>query len=244
MSGPRWSIQPLKSPEFYRDAAGALKRQAARFRIYGYNVNGDVVRELTPDNADIRWTVHLANKRAQWYQFQAALDIPEARTMAVLRRNPSIPVADRGQLAVDPGSRSISGKATSGGSKHLLDTGTFKGTIVPLGEIRTDNAGRLLVLGGVGNSASPSGAPVFNPADPNSFNNADDWYDDTSDGPVTATVFINGGPIPVEGSWVVVAPPNYAPNIISWRTLYDLLVDTYVRCGRCPSSEFLGQGAA
>ncbi len=32
-------------------------------------------------------------------------------------------------------------------------------------------------------------------------------------------------------AWVVVAPPNYAPNIIGWRTLYDLLVDVYVQCG-------------
>ena len=53
---------------------------------------------------------------------------------------------------------------------------------MPLGEIRTDDAGRLLVLGGTGKSASPSGAPVYDPADPNSFNNADDWYDDTSTG--------------------------------------------------------------
>jgi hypothetical protein len=31
--------------------------------------------------------------------------------------------------------------------------------------------------------------------------------------------------------WVVVAPSNYAPNIISWRTLHDLLVDAYAECG-------------
>jgi hypothetical protein len=122
----------------------------------------------------------------------------------------------------------------SGGNEHLFDTGTFKTTVVPLGEIRTDAAGRLLVLGGTGKSASPSGAPVYNPADPNSFNNANDWYDDISDGPVTATVSINGQTVPVDAAWVVVAPPNYAPGILSWRTLHELLVDVYIQCGWMP----------
>jgi hypothetical protein len=225
-------IDPIpEPPNSYRDAAGALKRQAAQFRIYGYNASGEVVRELNQDNADIRWTVHLANKKAQWYQFQAALDIPDAITMSVPRRNPDIRFADRGQLAIDPGPRSISGKSVSGGKQHLFDTGKFKGIAVPLGEIRTNKAGRLLVFGGFGKSASPSGAPVYNPADPNSFNNANDWYDDISDGPVMATVSINGQAVPVETAWVVVAPPNYAPNIIGWRTFYELLVDIYVECG-------------
>lgn len=229
--GPEVVEPAPQPPEFYRDASGALKRQAARFRLFGYNAGGEVVRELTADNADIQWTVHLANRKAQWYQFQAALDIPEAAAMAVPRRNPDIPRRDRGKLAIDPGSRSIRGKSTAGGPPHLFDTGKFKDVTVPLGEVRTDEAGRLLVLGGTGKSASPSNAPVFNPKNPDSFNNADDWYDDTSDGPVTAQVSINGETIPVEGAWVVVAPPNYAPDIISWRTLYDLLVDTYVQCG-------------
>jgi hypothetical protein len=83
--GPELVDPPPKKPDFYRDSAGALKRQAARFRIYGYNAQGQVVRELTADNASIQWTVHLANRKAQWYQFQAALDIPEAVAMTVPR---------------------------------------------------------------------------------------------------------------------------------------------------------------
>lgn len=228
--GPEVTDPTPQRPEFYRDpATGALKRQAARFRIYGFNAQGKVVRELTAQSADIRWTVHVANRKAQWYQFQAALDIPEAAAMSVPRRNAD--VRDRAALAIDPGPRSIAGASVSGGADHRFD-GTFKGTVaVSLGEIRTDDAGRLIVLGGKGKSASPSDAPVFRPDDPNSFNNADDWYDDTSDGPVTATVSLDGVPIPVEGAWVVVAPPNYAPDIVSWRTLYELLVDVYVQSG-------------
>ena len=225
-------LEPLpEPPNFYRDPTGALKRQAARFAIYGYNAAGQVVSELTANNANVKWTVHLANKKAQWYQFQAALDIPDAINMSVPRRNPDIPIARRGELAIDPGPRSISGASVSGGPEHTFDTGAFKTTIVPLGEIQTDDAGRLLVLGGHGKSASPSNAPVYNPNDPNSFNNADDWYDDISDGPVTAEVSIAGHSVPVEPAWVAVAPPNYAPDIIDWRTMYDLLVDTYVGIG-------------
>ncbi|WP_375414198.1 LodA/GoxA family CTQ-dependent oxidase [uncultured Bradyrhizobium sp.] len=233
--GPEVVAPLAHTPDFYRDpVSGALKRQAARFRIYGYNAGGKVVGELTPDNADIRWTVHLANRKAQWYEFQAALDIPEAATLSVPRRNPAIHGASRQTLVIDPGPRSIAGKSVTDRAGHVFDTGTFKGTPVTLGELQTDDLGRLLVLGGLGKSASPSGAPVYDPANPNSFNNAADWYDDISDGPVTAAVSIDGRAIPVEGAWVAVAPPNYAPDIIGWRPLYDLLVDVYVQCGWLP----------
>jgi len=229
--GPEVVNPAPQPPGFYRDPEGALKREAARFRIYGYNARGEVVRELTADSADIMWTAHLANKKAQWYQFQAALDIPDAINMSVPRRNPDVPFNARANLAIDPGKRTIAGKSLSGGKDHLFDTGTFKGTLVSLGEIRTDESGRLLVFGGNGRSASPSGAPIYDPSDPNSFNNANDWYDDISDGPVMASVSINGRAVPVDSAWVVVAPPNYAPNIVGWRTLYDLLVDVYIQCG-------------
>jgi L-Lysine epsilon oxidase N-terminal/L-lysine epsilon oxidase C-terminal domain len=232
--GPQVAEPPLAPPGFYRDPIGALKREAALFRIYGYNAAGEVVRELTADNADIVWTAHLANRKAQWYQFQLALDIPDALGQLMPRRNPDVPVARRGTLAIDPGPRSITGKSVSSGPEHAFDTGKFKDTIVPLGEIRTDAAGRLLVLGGLGKSASPSDAPIYKPDDPNSFNNANDWYDDISDGPITANVSINGRTVRVEHAWVVVAPPNYGTSVIGWRTMYELLVDTYVQCGWLP----------
>jgi L-Lysine epsilon oxidase N-terminal/L-lysine epsilon oxidase C-terminal domain len=232
--GPQVTEPPLALPGFYRDPTGALKRQAALFRIYGYNAAGAVVSELTADNADIVWTAHLANRKAQWYQFQLALDIPDAAGQSMPRRNPDVSVQERESLAIDPGLRTIKGKSVSGGPEHAFDTGKFKSTIVPLGEIRTDADGRLLVLGGLGKSASPSGAPIYKSDDPNSFNNANDWYDDISDGPITATVSINGQAVPVEHAWVVVAPPNYGTSVIGWRTMYDLLVDTYVQCGWLP----------
>ncbi|MFC5742084.1 LodA/GoxA family CTQ-dependent oxidase [Dyella tabacisoli] len=221
--------EPLSAADM-RDSTGALKRQAALFRLYGYNAAGEVVAELTGNNAKITWQVHLANRKAQWYQFDAALDIPQAYELSLPLRNAHIKGAARTNLAIDPGPRHIEGSDISGPA-YRFDSGMFQGTKVGLGELRTDASGRLLVLGGHGISASPEGKPIYDPDDPDTFNNADGWYDDTSDGPVNAAVSIAGREIPVDAAWVVVAPPNYAPDIIGWRTLYDLLYDAYVECG-------------
>jgi hypothetical protein len=149
---------PLPEPVgFYRDPTGALKRQAVRFRIYGLNEAGVPVAEVTAENAEIRWTVHLANKKSAWYQFQIALDIPEADSApASWLRNMTVP--DRARLVIDPGPRHITGRDAGGGADHIFDTGEFLGTRVYLGEIRTDAQGRLIVLGGRGKSASYNGA--------------------------------------------------------------------------------------
>jgi len=46
----------------YRDQAGALARQAARFRLFALDEQGHVIREVTNSEADITWSVHLANR--------------------------------------------------------------------------------------------------------------------------------------------------------------------------------------
>src|SRR5690242_6626936 len=76
--GPEVPDPPVLDPAEYKDASGALKREAARFRVYGYDSAGNVVAELTTDTAELTWQVHLVNSKAAWYQFQIALDIPEA----------------------------------------------------------------------------------------------------------------------------------------------------------------------
>ena len=213
---------PPQPPGFYRDPTGALKRQAVRFRIYGLNAQGQVVTELTPSNAEITWTVHLANKKAAWYQFQIALDIPEAQSAPhAFLRNVAIP--DRKNLAIDPGARQITGANAGGGPEHSFDTGKFMGTSVYLGVIRTDDEGRLVVLGGRGKSASYTNTPAL------TFANNEGWYDDTADGPVTATVQFQGKSLKVDPAWVVVAPPNYAPAQKSVRTMWDLMRDTAIK---------------
>lgn len=223
-------VEPLPSAVgFYRDRSGGLKRQAAEFRVYGYNQNGEVIRELTSPSADITWLVHVANRKAAWFQWQLAMDIPEAVNVTPPLRNAT--VADRDSLIIDAGRQTISGANAA----PVRCGGSFTGVPVALAELRTDAHGRLVVLGGRGISASPSGAPVFVPADANSFINADGWYDDTCDGPVNARVSVAGRNIPVEGAWVISAPPNYAPQLKAVRTMYDLMVDLYYQAGWLPT---------
>ncbi len=212
---------------FYRDSAGSLKRQGARFRVYGLNAEGQAVCELNASNAQVHWKVHLANKKAAWYQFQMALDIPEAASaLPSLLRNST--VSDRASLIIDPGPRHISGRNTHGGPPHTFDTGKFVNTPVYLGELRTDEEGRLIVLGGRGVSASFDGSKAV------TFANNEGWHDDVSDGPVTAEVHYEGQKLEVMPAWVVVAPPDYAPQQKSVRTMWDLMRDVAIQANLIP----------
>ncbi|MGC4092641.1 MAG: LodA/GoxA family CTQ-dependent oxidase [Polyangiaceae bacterium] len=228
--GPQVIEPAPKPPGFYRDSTGALKREVAEFRIYGYDADGRVVRELLMDEATkISWTVELANHKAAWYNFELALDIPEAATAAPsTRRNASVTGADRKKLSITPGARTIDSPKTEGAA-YRFDDGKFLETEVPLGELRTDANGRLLVFGGHGKSASADGKP------PTTFANNDGWYDDTSDGPVTARVQLGGRELEVAPAWVVVAPPNYGPQQKSVRTMYALMTDVAIQAGRLPA---------
>ena len=92
-------------------------------------------------------------------------------------------------LIIDPGPKTLTGSNQS----KLFDTGKIKFStgdpvVVPLGEIKTDKFSRLIVLGGFGVSDSPGTHPIH----VKSFYNNPGWYDDTSDGSVTATVKIRG----------------------------------------------------
>ncbi|MFC3034024.1 LodA/GoxA family CTQ-dependent oxidase [Pseudoalteromonas fenneropenaei] len=217
--GPEVNQPFAHDNQYYRDATGALKRQAARFRIYGFDAQGNVVKELTADNATITWHARLANQKASWYQFQLALDIPEAAEAdPSLLRNAT--VKDRSTLLIDGGQHSVCGKNQQGSNTRFV--GCFEHTSVYLGEMRTDNEGRLVMLGGHGKSANPQGKPAV------TFGNNEGWYDDTSDGPITAEVQFAGKSLPVKPAWVVCAPPDYAPMQKSVRTMWDLMRDVAV----------------
>lgn len=221
--GPEVPEPPAKPPGFFRDREGRLKRQAARFRIYGVDVEGRIVRELSSNDsgARVRWSVQVANTKAAWYTFQIALDIPEAN-MAVPTTLRNAAVADRARLAITPSMRHIEGPLAG---PQQFDDGSFMGTPVYLGEIRTDENGRLVVLGGHGVSRSCDGSIAI------TFANNEGWHDDVSDGPVTAEVTLGGRTIPVVPSWVVVAPPNYGPQRKSIRTMWDLMRDVAIKAG-------------
>ncbi|HTW70454.1 MAG TPA: LodA/GoxA family CTQ-dependent oxidase [Acetobacteraceae bacterium] len=230
-------------PSDFRDANGLVRRQAARFRIYR-SVDGGPAEEVTvdtPDVAEIRWSVHLANKKASWYTFQTYLGEYGYAPNHSLRNADVKATADRQKLIIDPGPRSIAGRNSGGPGAPVEFSRTsippgYHGNFPPptlkpyaidtLGGLRTDGQGRLLVLGGHGHAGSTIDPPAIQ-----EYANNDGWFDDTADGPVTATVVLKGAaqPVGVTPAWVLVGPPGYAPQIPNLVTLYDTIFDASVR---------------
>jgi hypothetical protein len=222
----------------YRDTEGRILRQATKFRLFGLNSKGEIVRELSSADGEINWKVHVANKKAAWYFFAKALDLEESAgafysdtggipPVACPRRNLQCTGIERNKLVIDPGPRLISGNNinTNGSEKqYAFDTGTFFDRPVYLGEIQTDHSGHLIFLGGRGHSATVIPGP------PSGFANNPGWHDDTSDGPVDANIKLKDGrSLEATGAWVIVAPPDYAPGVRAFVTGYDLLLDVAIR---------------
>jgi hypothetical protein len=215
----------VSEPFLFRDDAGKLKRQAARFRIYKCTRNAEgalcEAQEIRCGDQvkSIEWKVHLRNRKAEAACFDPSGNA-DALTSDRKKRNATI--KERGSLVIDPGARTLCVEAVAPTefeeAKALFDTGTFLLEPVDLGEMRTDIDGRLLVIGGKGRSFSRSLSAL------DSFTDNDDWCDDTSDGPVTAKIVMkdSGEQIDVVPSWVIVAPPDFAPDITSFVTLYDI----------------------
>jgi hypothetical protein len=259
-------------------AGGAIKRQAARFRIYHYPVGKDP-EELNlahPDVAEIEWTVHLANRKAAFFEFKGQTGAAGLGTgspfsgAAPPLRNASIPTADRNtKLVIDPGPKSIK-SGNAGPVKFDSTSGNWPkdvaGTPVLdyLGELRTDSKGRLLVLGGRGKAVSSNALPPKSgpgsqmaalaaqgyagppvgaarpPAPMLTYANNDTWFDDVSDGPVTAKVKLKSGrTITVQApGWVMVGPPDFVPEMRSVVSLYDAVLDVAIRELPAPTAPF------
>jgi hypothetical protein len=223
--------RPGVEPGAFRNNQKELKRQAARFRIYAKLKNGEVV-ELTADNSKIEWRVQLANLKAGWYRFTTAMDLPRNLAVTSTRRNPDVGVDDvdsgflsRAVLDITPLTQTISGPSKTGAA---FDDGTFYGIPVYLGEFRTDEKGRLIVLGG-------RGATGAHPTDKatTTFANNDGWHDDISDGPVRATVTIGDRTFEAEPGYVVVTPPNYGPGLFGVLTMDDVVREAFYAAGYC-----------
>ena len=129
--GPEWPGQRVRPEDGFKDAQGRIKRQAARFRVFGLAADGTVVRELTADHAAIAWRVHLANRKAAFDRFAGRYDPrPEPRNKGY--------AGAREDLVIDPGERRIEGPNHAGA---VFDGGRFLGREVALGELRTVSVG-------------------------------------------------------------------------------------------------------
>jgi hypothetical protein len=206
--------------KLFKDNEGRVKREAVRFRIYAYDSNNKVIKELTSDDGSIIWNVHLANRKGEAELFVGRFELPTDGSRLSSRNTE---VTNRADLIIDPGVRSISGINQRGSGNYKFDTGKFLGITVPLGEILTDEKGRLLVLGGLGKSDSID----MNKFPIKQYANNDGWFDDTSDGPVTASVTLkNGKSIALkDNAWVIAAPPKFAPYHYPIVTLFDTMTE-------------------
>jgi len=273
-----------------RDSNGALKRQAARFKIYQYSLNDsdesypmnlpeDAIQEIqigskvgTKTVMDIIWTVHIANKKANTFVLVEDPNqaegisgyengqLPPIRNADINNPNapqPSDPVKVLNdptrvrKLTIDPGPRVIKGSAqdtisfaasspaqywqhnqviTINNYPQSFPADSFSdlycpnGDIDTLGEIQTDAQGRLIFSGGYGKACSWGGANLTGDV------NNDQWFDDASDGPVTATLAFDDGTFEtVQGhAWVTATDPAYAPQTLNIVPLFDDIYNAWV----------------
>lgn len=235
-------------PDDFRDAQGRIRRQAARFRVYVYDDADpdDPGREVVVGEnyvTGIEWRVHVANKKPIWYQFHTLLGEDGYAPDHPLRNPLDTDPASRVKRIIDPGPRTLTGANCSVTFARGDDTG-YPATWPPkglkphdidsLGQAHTDAQGRLIFVGGYGNSGSSVTPGIVD------YANNDDWWDDTCDGTVTATVLAQvagyDARIDVDfPAWVAVAPPKFAPQLFNLVTLYDTMYDVAVRrFGRRP----------
>jgi hypothetical protein len=227
-------------------ANGRIKRQAARFRVFEYEEDGD--RRLgSPKEVAIggevvgvEWRVHVANKKAAFFTFdglEGEEDLYQERdgqldtevqkeafgkiSAKLNRRNAGVA---REQLVIDPGEVMIS---TQGPTRARLDNPNKAVPFIPdLGELRLDPEGHLNLLPGHGTSGSTE--TPFRTID--EYANNDTWFDDVSDGSVKARIlFADGSHEDADAAWVLVGPPDFVPGIGNVVSLYDLLWDLAVR---------------
>jgi hypothetical protein len=90
------------------------------------------------------------------------------------------------------------------------------------------------VLGGFGKSGASDKAPPIS-----DYANNDGWFDDVSDGPVTAEVTLKGGrQLTATPSWVIVGPPDFSPPTRHFVNFSDIGVEAAISRG------FAAAGAA
>lgn len=232
---PGWRRWPPSGYDLKRrvDGVGRIKKQGARFRVYRRRWLGDTCREdvldlAHPEVCRVTWRVLVRNCKPIGPRIFT--DVEGLRN-AARQTTP----ADRAALIMDPGvvyvegrhqrSELASGKPMPAGFRIANNPEA----IGSLGTAASDGKGNLIVFGGEGRALSD--APG-SPGPDNIFNN-DNWFDDTCDGSIRAEVELVSGEVihfsAIAPSWVVSAPPDYAPHVPNMVSLFDVLRDVGVR---------------
>ncbi|HEY0468943.1 MAG TPA: LodA/GoxA family CTQ-dependent oxidase, partial [Polyangiaceae bacterium] len=98
--------------------------------------------------------------------------------------------------------------------------------VVPFGELRSDDQGRLVFLGGFGTTGA---IPGNNPPIPSTSEDPY-WYDDLCEGRITATFHFAGHDQTIH-AWALIAPPRSRPHEPPVPSLYDVMRDTAIANG-------------
>lgn len=247
---------------------GRILRQGARFRVFASEDGGEekelrigqtiefvngIGQLVEAELLDVQWTVYLANKKSSWYQFKQ-LEGEHGYEADHPLRNRDVHGDERQRLVIDPGPQSVSRdqpRASFAEGENPDYPQSFPPPLEPfsihtLGDLLLgedeEKRNRLVVLGGYGCSGSYKSEfpdPVIK-----HYANNEGWFDDTSDGPVTARlsakiIKINGqeptiqkGVVSVDvdvPAWVIVGYPAYVPQILDMITMEDCLRDVFVR---------------
>ncbi|MFT5676675.1 MAG: L-lysine 6-oxidase [Paraglaciecola sp.] len=235
-------IGPVKT---FKDNAGQVKRQGQLFQIF--DEQGDELTINSTNVESLEWTVHLANKKAAWYEFNELQgNILYKDNSYEVRdtpwRNKKVTGDNRQSLIVDPGPRTLtvdesgSHKRTIAFTEETVPANypaqfpekpkigqTFYGKLVEtLGDLVTDDKGRLIVIGAFGHAGGSE--------ELTSYGGADTWHDDISDGPVYCAVKLRDQAEPIIlTAWVIVGSPDFAPEIVNISNLSDTMLDVAVR---------------
>ena len=226
----------------FKDRVGAIKRQAARFRLISKDDKGNATEVTihTPGIKTIEWVSHIANKKPVWYTFSELLgdlefgeDNSYKATHVPLNNGDVTDMGERQKLIIDPGPRSISVPNTGVEfSRYNIPEDYEHGSFPPtdaggqqidvLGELKMDKDGNLIALGGFGN--------VTGSAEITSFRGASGYWDDIADGYVFARITLDDGTVhETTSAWLIIGSPKYAPEVVNVTTLADTMMDVAIR---------------
>src|SRR5262249_11343233 len=168
----------------FKTPDGKVKPQAARFRIFEYEKGndgkfrpiGEVKTTDTSGAVKIVWTVHVANRKASFCAFHgqagaednplfASYGTPQNPRLKVRNDKVKTSAERKKSLELDPGPQSVNGGDTVRVTHFAIDRdlkqnkpgGEKKLKIRTLGEVRSEADGRLMIMGGLGQSRFAAG---------------------------------------------------------------------------------------
>ena len=249
-----------KYVEKFKDELGMIRRQAATFKIYRSIDGGpEEVVDINDASIDrIEWTVHVANKKAAWWNFvpllgdlmfgklnsykswqnpPAAWNLPPNPWTGLpwtnLRNSSVTDAKGRQQLIIDPGPRTLTQPKQS--AQFDKNDPTYPFVSFP----NPNDISQGLSVQTLGEMRTdPNGnllvLGAFGRAGGSEtitgFGGGDTWTDDIADGPVTAKVYLKGNKVPVElKAWVVMGSPKFAPELVNISTWDDVIIDMAIK---------------